>query len=230
MSSHISILLIEDNPDDSDFFAETLVDIPTETFDLTSVMRLNEALSKLDAQTFDIIFLDLALPDAHGTDGFTKIQQKNPTIPVVVLTGLDDDKTALDIMRQGAQDYLIKGTIEPPLLHKTIGYAIERKRAETTSQEAERLKVLAQSAVTTSHHINQPLTSLLGYCDLLLSMAKTDEATPETLTEFLNEIRDSGIKIRDIVQKFERIEHYVTTPYLDGVDMLDLDASAPEKK
>lgn len=228
MSSHISILLIEDNPDDSDFFSETLIDIPSETFDLTSVTRLNEALSKLETQTFDIIFLDLALPDAHGLDGFTKLHQKNPTIPVVILTGLDDDKTALDIMRQGAQDYLVKGTIEPSLLNKTIGYAVERKRAETISQQAERMKVLAQAAVTTSHHINQPLTSLLGYCDLLLSMTNTSETSPETLIEFLNEIRESGIKIRDIVQKFERIEHYVTTPYVAGIDMLDLDASGPQ--
>lgn len=230
MSSHISVLLIEDNPDDSDFFAETLVDIPTETFDLTSVTRLNEALSKLDTQTFDIIFLDLALPDAHGLDGFTKLYEKNATIPVVILTGLDDDKTALDIMRQGAQDYLIKGNIEPSLLNKTIGYAVERKRAETTSQQAERMKVLAQAAVTTSHHINQPLTSLLGYSSLLLDMVNTPELSPEKLTEYLAEIRESGIKIRDIVQKFERIEHYVTTPYVAGVDMLDLDASGPQKE
>ena len=222
MAENISILLIEDNPDDSDLFREVLSDVENETFNLTSVTRLNDGMAHLEKEAVDIVFLDLSLPDSHGIEGLTKINTQTTHIPVVILTGLDDDKTALDAMRQGAQDYLIKDDIEPRLLAKSIRYAIERKRSELAVQEVERVKVLAQTAITAAHLINQPLTSIIGLVDLIRVQ---EDYTPENIKKQLTSIRDAGTQIHEIVQKMEQIERHVTTSYLDDVDMIDLDAA-----
>jgi len=227
MSENISILLIEDNPDDIDLFREVLSEVQNETFTLTSVIRLNEGVSHLETESVDIVFLDLSLPDSHGIEGLTKVHIQAPNVPVVILTGFDDDKTALDAMRLGAQDYLIKGDIEPRLLIKSIRYAIERKRAERAVQEIERVKVLAQTAITAAHLINQPLTSILGLVDLIKIQK---DYSPETLENHLTSIREAGAQIHEIVQKMEKIERHVTTPYLDDVDMIDLDAATEKNK
>jgi len=225
MPQNISILLIEDNPDDIELFRETLKDIKTETFSLISATRLQDGITHIQKEKFDIIFLDLSLPDSHGQNGFTTLHTQASHLPIVVLTGFDDDKTALEIVRQGAQDYLIKGDIEPRLLSKSIRYAIERKHAQIIVQDAERFKVLAQTAVTAAHLINQPLTSIIGYVDLI----KTTKPDEEKLTQHLDAIREAGVLIHDIVKKMENVEQHVTTPYLDDVHMIDLDA-ATEKK
>jgi DNA-binding NarL/FixJ family response regulator len=221
MSQAISILLIEDNPNDIELFDEVLKDIENETISLTSATRLSDGILQLQKKVFEIVFLDLSLPDANGLDGFTKLHNQAPTVPIVILTGFNDNETALEIVRQGAQDYLIKGEIEPHLLIKSIRYAIERKRAQKIIQEAERFKVLAQTAVTTAHLINQPLTSIIGFIDLI----KATKPDPKKLDNHLNAIREAGIKIHEIVKKMETIERHVATPYLDEVEMIDLDAA-----
>lgn len=227
MAEKTSILLIEDNPDDADLFGEVLSEIENEPFVLTSVTRLNEGIAHLDNETVDIVFLDLSLPDSHGIEGLTKVHIQTPNVPIVILTGLDDDKTALDAMRQGAQDYLIKDDIESRLLAKSIRYAIERKRAELAVQEIERVKVLAQTAITAAHLINQPLTAIIGLVDLIKI---NKDYTPEILEKQLTAIRKAGTQIHEIVQKMEQIERHVTTPYLDNVDMIDLDAASEKNK
>ncbi len=225
MPQNISILLIEDNLADIELFEETLKDIKNEKFLLKKATRLQEGIAHIQEENFDIVFLDLSLPDSHGQNGFTKLYTQAPHLPIVVLTGFDDDKMALDIVRQGAQDYLIKGDIEPRLLIKSIRYAIERKRAQKIVQEAERFKVLAQTAVTAAHLINQPLTSIIGYIDLIKA-TKPDE---KKLANHLSAIREAGIIIHDIVKKMENIEQHVTTPYLDEIPMIDLDAAIEKK-
>jgi len=76
-----------------------------------------------------VVLLDLGLPDATGLEGLERIRERLPDIPIVVLTGLDDDSTALEALKKGAQDYLVKGSFEEKLLSRTLQYAIERSRA-----------------------------------------------------------------------------------------------------
>jgi two-component system, cell cycle sensor histidine kinase and response regulator CckA len=99
-------------------------------FQLTYVEYLSEALQQLAVERFDVVLLDLSLPDSLGLETFTMLRAQALAVPVVVLTGLNDETLALEAVKEGAQDYLVKGQLEGNLLVRAIRYAIERKRAE----------------------------------------------------------------------------------------------------
>ena len=128
MSESIRILLVEDNPGDARLLREFLADVENTPFDPVHVERLGNALQRLRNERFDVILLDLSLPDAQGLETITRAYKQGA--PIVVLTGLDDKALAINALREGAQDYLVKGQIEAPLLERSIRYAIERHRAE----------------------------------------------------------------------------------------------------
>jgi PAS domain S-box-containing protein len=123
-------LLVEDNPADARLIREMLKDSPAGTFQVEEVGRLDSALERLRQGTFDVVLLDFALPDSQGMQTLTRTQQASRDVPIVVLTGLDDERLALEAVRAGAQDYLVKGRFESQLLVRTIRYAVQRKRAE----------------------------------------------------------------------------------------------------
>jgi CheY-like chemotaxis protein len=102
---------------------------------LVHVDRLSAALSSLAQASFDALLLDLSLPDAQGVDTLRRVRQVAPALPIVVLTGLDDDTVALSAMRNGAQDYLVKGQVTANLLVRSIRYAIERKKSEAPAEK-----------------------------------------------------------------------------------------------
>lgn len=133
----IKILLVEDNPADANLTREMLAE-QSDRFDLVHVDRLSEALRRLRRETFHLVLLDLSLSDAHGLDTLRQFQAKSPGLPILVLSGLNDEGLALQAVQNGAQDYLVKGQANGDLLARAIRYAIERKRAE------ERLTYLAQ--------------------------------------------------------------------------------------
>ncbi|MGA2077864.1 MAG: response regulator [Terriglobia bacterium] len=126
----IRSLVVEDNPTDAMLLKHTLKGIPDANFITTCVERLADAMSRLAATTFDIVLLDLCLPDSAGPETLTRLRQFQPEVPVVVLTGLDDEGVGISAVQMGAQDYLIKGRFPASLLGRSIRYAIERKRAE----------------------------------------------------------------------------------------------------
>jgi two-component system, cell cycle sensor histidine kinase and response regulator CckA len=144
----IKILLVEDNPGDVLLLQETLSEITLVTFAVVNVERLSEALKQLQIEVFDVILLDLVLPDSQGLESFAKIYQQVPLTPIVVLTGMSDETTAIKAMQAGAQDYLVKGRVSgSDLLMRSIRYAIERKRAEAILQKREReLRTLTEHA------------------------------------------------------------------------------------
>lgn len=124
----IKILLIEDNPGDVRLLRELLKEATTLRVELTHDDRLAAGLQRLEREIFDLILLDLGLPDSQGLETFDKACVQAPDIPIVLLTGLDDDDMSIRAMQAGAQDYLIKGQIESNLLLRTIRYAIERQK------------------------------------------------------------------------------------------------------
>lgn len=126
----IKVLLIEDNVGDARFLWEVLSEVKSPRFELTHTDRLASARRHLEQQHFDVILLDLILPDAQGFDTFAQVQAQVPPVPVIVLTGVDDEDLAIKAMRQGAQDYLMKGQFNSGLLVRATRYAIERKRIE----------------------------------------------------------------------------------------------------
>lgn len=135
MPSLVRVLLVEDNPGDARLFHEILVEAVTVQFELKHVPRLSEALKRLGEESFDVILLDLSLPDSHGLDTLVRVHSEVPNIPIVVLTGLDDETIGLQAVKNGAQDYLVKGRVDTNLLVRSICYAMERQRLQSRLQK-----------------------------------------------------------------------------------------------
>ena len=141
MEPPIPLLLIEDNPGDARLIDIMIREIDQPVFQLDRTDCLAGAWQLLARNTYQGILLDLNLPDSQGICTFEQVAQHAPHLPVIVLTGMDDLQLAVQLVREGAQDYLVKGQISSTLLSKAIQYAIERKRtAESLRESEERLQ------------------------------------------------------------------------------------------
>jgi len=137
-----SMLLIEDNPGDARLIREMLKEQGSLSVKLKHVESMKDAEKYLAALPVDIILLDLGLPDVQGLDAVRRARKAAPGAPLVVLSGLDDESMAIQSMQEGAQDYLIKGQIEPRELVRALRYAVERQIfEETLFEEKERAQV-----------------------------------------------------------------------------------------
>ena len=123
----IKILLIEDNPGDARLIQEAL-SLAGEGTEVQCTDRLAKGLDMLERDRFDAVLLDLSLPDSRGFSTFDQLRQRAPRVPVVVLTGLDDEDLALRAVREGAQDYLVKGAVKSSTILRVVRFAIERNR------------------------------------------------------------------------------------------------------
>lgn len=126
LDRRIRLLLVEDSPGDARLFAETIKEARAFQFELVHRETIDTALAFLDQATPDMIVLDLGLPDGGGVDAIHKVQRAAPAVPLVVLTGLDDEAAAVQALHAGAQDYLIKGQMSTSLLVRALRYAFER--------------------------------------------------------------------------------------------------------
>lgn len=133
----LNVLLVEDNPGDARLIVEMLRDGGGDRYRLQHVDRLATALERLSQGGIDVLLLDLSLPDSQGFETFTRVHAHAPDVPVVVLTGLDDEETSRRAVQEGAQDYLPKGDVNPHGLVRSLLYAIERARGD-----AERARLL----------------------------------------------------------------------------------------
>jgi len=130
----IRVLLIEDNPGDARLLKETFARVYSPLFEITHVDCLNVGLQHLVRENFDVVFLDLSLPDASGIETLMQVQAVAPNRPIMVMTGIDDEELAVRALQKGAQDYLVKGKVDKDLLVRATRYAIERKRTEVERQ------------------------------------------------------------------------------------------------
>jgi diguanylate cyclase (GGDEF)-like protein/PAS domain S-box-containing protein len=133
----IKVLLVEDNPGDARLVREMLIDATANKFSLAHVGLLREGLTFLKDGGYHVILLDLSLPDGHGLDNIRQVCAEAPYLPVIILTGLDDETIAIRAVQEGAEDYLVKGHMDSNLLVRSIRYAIERKRVEEALRESE---------------------------------------------------------------------------------------------
>jgi signal transduction histidine kinase/CheY-like chemotaxis protein len=147
------VLLVEDNEDDALLIRESLSET---TLEIKRAERLSTALEQLAGGKFDAILLDLSLPDAQGLNTIGRVHGQAPGVPIVVLTGLDDEEAAVKAVEQGAQDYLIKGQVDGHLLARSLRYAIQRHRAEERLKERNRELLILKKISET----------ILGFLDL----------------------------------------------------------------
>ena len=126
----LKIILVEDDLADAELIQDILASVNHINFQVTTVSRLNEGIKLLSTTKFDALLLDLCLPDSKGLETISSAKAHAPDLPIIVLTALNDQKVAIEAVRQGAQDYLIKGAFQIDLLVRSMHYAIERQRIE----------------------------------------------------------------------------------------------------
>ncbi|MDX6587090.1 MAG: hypothetical protein QOI31_1563 [Solirubrobacterales bacterium] len=130
MPSVPSVLLVEDNPADARLLQEMVSVSGDHDLVLRPCRKLSEAIKEIEDGETDCVLLDLSLPDVSGLDGIDQLRERFPDLPIIILTGLNDEEVALEALGAGAQDYLVKGSIEGVGLKRAVRYAIERKSAE----------------------------------------------------------------------------------------------------
>jgi DNA-binding response OmpR family regulator len=169
----LNILLVEDNIKEAELLQEFLSETRNTRFELTHVQRLDETLELLQKKSFDIILLDLVLPDSQGLETLATVRRTSTLTPIVVLTSLDDENLAVQSIRSGAQDYLIKGQVDSRLLSHALRYAIERSQMSQKLRESEERYALAISGgqvgvwqvnfLTGDVYLSPTMKTLLGY-------------------------------------------------------------------
>ena len=133
----IKVLLVEDSPSDALIVESELTHTDGAQFSVVHIEKLNAALAQLRTQHYDVVLLDLNLPDSAGFETFLRLHGEASETPIVVLSGRDDQALALKAVQAGAQDYLVKGQMGEEVLQRSIRYAIERQRADCTLAESE---------------------------------------------------------------------------------------------
>jgi len=150
-SDELKVLLVEDNPGDVRLIKEFLAEAKSSRLTLADVGSLRQALAAVKENCFDLILLDLSLPDSRGLVTFSCMHESCSDTPIVLLTGLDDETLAMQAMKQGAQDYLVKGRVDTNALIRSIRYAIERQRLLVDTEKAREVQQhLAYHDVLTS--------------------------------------------------------------------------------
>jgi signal transduction histidine kinase len=192
--SALQVLLVEDNAGDARLLQEMFSKEKAGSFELTHFLRMSEAVVHLAKGGVDIVLLDMGLPDGHGLDTVRRAHAAAPGVPMIVLTGLDDEALAAEAMKAGAQDYLIKGQIENRALPRALRHAIERHRMQTETDLilTHQVQFKDEFLSHVSHELRSPLTAIYQFVTILLDRL-AGELNPEQ-DEYL------GIVLRNVKQ------------------------------
>jgi signal transduction histidine kinase len=200
-STHV--LLIEDNPGDVDLVRLRLVETKP-AVDVSCVNRLSDGLASLSEKLPSLILLDLNLPDSQGAETFRKVLEKAPDVPIVILSGQNDESLAMKALHQGVQDYLVKGAITSAELDRAMRYAVERQgllRSLEMSRK-QQLEFKNQFLSHVSHELRTPLTCIHQYVTILLD-GLAGEMTVEQrehLRTILKSVNQLGAMVRDLLE------------------------------
>jgi signal transduction histidine kinase len=200
----IRVLLIEDNPGDARLVEEMFKEVGANQFVVKHVEGIGQGLASLAEELFQIILLDLSLPDGYGLGTHQRIQSAASHIPIVILTGLDDERVALQAVQEGAQDYLVKGQMNSTLLIRSIRYAIERKRAskekedlEQQLRQSQKMEAIGRLAGGIAHDFNNLLTVISGNAELFFYELQQDNP----LRTYIEDIKQASERGAELIRQ-----------------------------
>jgi len=211
----LSALIIEDNPIDSKLLGQMLLKSSLGDLNVRSTNLLSSALNILDGEQFDVILLDLNLPDSSGLDTLLKIKGKSPHVAIVVITGAYDESLGLKAIASGAEEYLLKGKYGLHELSRSVRYAIERNYAQSELEKAyaelkdtqrrliqsEKLSALGRFSSGIAHEVKNPLQIILGGTEfLLLQLDDADEETKVALKRIKEATLRADLILRGLLE------------------------------
>jgi signal transduction histidine kinase len=238
----IRVLLVEDNPDDADVLRELLVDVGAHEFNVLHVENLRDALTHLDGNAVDLVLLDLSLPDCHGHETVTRALAHAATVPIIVLTGLDDERLGTEAVQAGAQDYLVKGQVDGRLLTRCMRYAVERHHlfAEKTRliADLERSNTIkTYFAATMSHELRNTLGVIIMLSELVQQdLSQQLQAEHRQAMQLMHERATESLQLIQATLELTRSEatpaHTDTEEICvaDLVDQVACDTALPPQK
>ncbi len=208
----LRILLIEDNPGDARLISEIISETGS-GFELVWVNRVALGEERLTQERFDVVLLDLSLPDSVGQETVARVHSVAASVPIVILTGFDDDEMALRAVKIGAQDYLIKGRIDSHGLMRSLRYAMERKRqemelAKKNAQLAKLNELKNQFLGMAAHDLRNPLTVIITCAEIMLEEGGVN-LPEERKREFIQRMKANAefmINLINDLLDFTRIE------------------------
>lgn len=204
-NQRLQILIVEDNIGDFRLIEQMLLEIHDFSKDIIHAVTLQDAIQAVIDHNPDVILLDLSLPDSHGFDTFQQLNNVNSSIPILILSGLNDTRFAHEAVKNGAQDYLVKGEFEEKLLAKSLLYSIERKSStELIRQSQSSYKLLFENNPIPMYirakdnfqilKVNQSAIDHFGYSESeFLKMKVTDLHPPDELEHFKKVISEPKI-------------------------------------
>ena len=190
VSDSSTVLLIEDNLGDIVSIRTMISELSDGVFELKFAESLGEALKILEDENFDVVLMDLGLPDSQGFRTFTQVHNQMPELPIIIITGLEDEDLGVSAVKEGAQDYLIKGQVDKKLLARSLKFAIERKQTEEELKTSiyERDILLKE----THHRVKNNMQVIHSLLNLQTHYAENMEAV-NVLKESQNRVKSMGM-------------------------------------
>jgi len=241
-SPPIRVLAVEDDPLYADLVRHLLRRDRNAEYELRAARTIAEALAVLDTEVIDVVLADLHLPDSAGMETVTRLLERASDLPLVVLTGVDDDKIGTEAVRRGAQDYLVKQEVRGGILGRVIRYAIERKalegreaqraadleaaygeleRTQGLLLQAERMSAIGQMASGIAHEVKNPLAVVvqtIDYLDRVLLGNDPAERATSDVAHRLDAMRDAIARADAIVRELLEFSR-PTRPQLESVEI-----------
>ena len=193
MIAQTKILLIDDSEDDRLLFRRCLRKSTTTDYAVTEAATGEDGLAQIDHESFACVLLDYSMPGRDGVEILTRIRAKHPFVPVVMLTGLGNEKVAVAAMREGAQDYLTKSTVTTETLERMIGSAISH--CEMQSRIAEQRETLEIFSRAMAHDLREPLLTMRSMLDVI----QEEVAFPDEAVGYFQSVRNCAVRMTSLI-------------------------------